>query len=115
MSQFTPIFPLTIKAAAAGLVAETFVTHLGALPAAAANAAGVTRSASVAVGEVLVVDTMGTAIALSGAAFAAGAALELDAAGKLITKAAGVTVARAMQGKPATAANQRVEVFLIPN
>ena len=113
MSQFISLLALTLRAAAAGIAAETFVTHAGAVPAAGARVLGVTRAPTAAIGDAMTVDALGTAIVLSGAAIAQGAALEVDATGRAITRAAGVTVASARMA--ATAAGQRIEVLLIPN
>ena len=44
MSQFISLLALTLRAAAAGIAAETFVTHAGAVPAAGARVLGVTRA-----------------------------------------------------------------------
>lgn len=105
---------LTLTVAAGGALAENrFVTQAGAYPAAAAKAFGVTRAAALAAGELLAVDVQGTAVAEAGAAFAKDASLELDATGRVVTKTAGVGVARAMEA--ASAAGAFVEVLLTPS
>lgn len=105
---------LTLSVVSAGAVAAgRFVTHTGAQAGAAANTLGVTRSAVAAANETVPVDVIGTAVVESGAAIAAGAALETDASGRAVTKASGPTVARALQA--ASAAGEFIEVLLIPN
>lgn len=104
---------LTLSVVAAAALAQyRAVTGLGAVPAAGARSLGFTDTAAAA-GERVAVGAVGSTIAEAGAAFAADVALELDASGRVITKAAGVTVARALQA--AGAAGQLVEVLLIPN
>ena len=113
--QFHSVLNLSIPAAAA-IPAETFVTATGALPTAGGNAFGVARAPSTAAGQLLPVDVLGTAIVLSGGAFAVGAALSSDINGNAIAQpgaAPNTVVARALQA--ATAAGQRIEVALIPN
>ncbi len=105
------VLTLSVVAAAA-LVQHRAVTAAGALPAAGGRCLGVTDYPA-AIGERVSVGALGTVIAEAGAAFAIDAALELDAAGRFITRTAGVTVARALGA--ATAVGQRVEVLLIPN
>ena len=105
---------LTLTVAAAGAVAENrFITQAGAYPAAAAKGFGVARHAAAAAGELIAVDVQGTAVVEAGAAFAKDAALELDATGRVVTKTAGVGVARAMEA--AGAAGAMVEVLLTPS
>lgn len=104
---------LTLTVAAAAATAENrFVTQAGAYPAAAAKGFGVSRASAAAAGELLAVDVLGTTVVEAGAAFAKDAALELDATGRVITKASGVAVARAMEA--ASAAGAFVEVLLTP-
>ena len=104
---------LTLTVAAAGAIAENrFVTQAGAYPAAAAKGFGVSRAAAAAAGELLAVDVHGTAVVEAGGAFVKDAALELDATGRVVTKAAGVAVARAMEAS--AAAGAFVEVLLTP-
>lgn len=99
-------------AATAALTQFRAVNIAGAVPAAAATCLGIAQQAA-AIGEQCPVVTLGTAIAEAGAAIAAGAALELDASGRVITRSAGVTIGRALTA--AGAAGDQVEVFLIPN
>lgn len=105
---------LTLTAVAAGAIsAGRFVTPVGAQAGADANTLGVARTDAV-LNDKVAVDVLGTAVVKSGAAFAAGASLKSDANGKAITWAAsGAKVAVALQA--ATAADQDIEVLLIPN
>jgi len=98
--------------AAVALSANRAVTGLGAIPAAGARSFGVTDFSG-AVGDRVSVGVLGTVVAEAGAAFAADAALEVDALGRFITKNAGVTVARAVTA--AGAAGSLAEILLIPN
>lgn len=107
----TKLLTLSVVATAA-LAQNRAVTGLGAVPAAGARCMGFADFPA-AIGERVSVGALGTTIAEAGAAFAADTALELDASGRVVTKAAGVTVARALV--PAAAAGQMVEILLIPN
>jgi hypothetical protein len=109
--QAYPLLALTIVAAAP-LTKHRFVTHAGAVPAAAARALGVSRTDALA-NDPTTVDVLGTAIVEAGAPFALGAQLEIDGTNRAITKASGVVVASALQA--ALAAGDLVEVVLIPN
>lgn len=111
--QATHIFSLTVTAAAA-LTAHRFVSTTGGVPAAGANTLGAALS-DAASGAKVPVATVGTAIAEAGAAIAAGAALEVDNLGRVITKNTGVTVGRMAPGETAGAAGDKVEVILIAN
>lgn len=111
MQGSTPLLSLPIVATAA-LTQARAVSGLGAVPAAAARCLGIART-SAAIGERVTVDVDGTAVGEAGAAIAIDAALELDASGRFITKAAGVTVGRALSAT--TAAGQMLEVLLIAN
>lgn len=105
---------LTVIAAAA-LSANRGVTGAGAVPAAGAAIAGITRTSG-AIGDPVPVDTLGTTMAESGAAIAVGAALEVDNQGRVITLASGTKVARMAPGQAAVgAAGALVEIVLIPN
>lgn len=93
--------------------AERFVTAAGAQSGAAAGAIGVTRSAGVS-GELVSTDVIGTAVVAAGAAVAKGDTLKSDATGRAIPRAgAGIALAVALQA--ATAADERIEVLLIPS
>lgn len=107
----TPVLTLTV-AATATLVANRFVTALGAQTGAAGNALGVARSAAVS-GERISVDALGTATVEAGAAISAGALVEADSVGRAVTKSAGVTLGRALEA--AAGAGSLIEVLLIPN
>lgn len=111
--QCTPILTLSLTLTAT-VVAERFVTVAGAQTGAAGNAIGVTRTAGVA-GDVVPVDTLGTAVVEVGAAIAAGALVESDASGRAVTRSAGVTLGRLAPSQVATAAGQYVEILLFTN
>jgi hypothetical protein len=109
------LLTLTVTAAAA-LSANRGVTTAGAVPAAGANIAGITRTSAAASGDLVPVDALGTTIAESGAAIAVGARLEVDNVGRVITLDAGVCVGAMAPGQAAAgAAGQFVEIVLIPN
>lgn len=102
--------------AAAALSANRFVTVAGAVPAAAAAVYGVTRASAGAAGDLVPVDILGVTEVETGAAIAVGAAIEVDASGRAITRSAGVTCGRMAAGQAAaTGAGQFVRVHLIPN
>lgn len=110
-----PMLTFTVKAAAA-LAANRGVTASGAVPAAGAAICGFTRTAAAAAGDLLPVDAMGTTLAESGAAIAAGAAVEVDNQGRVVTKAAGIAVGRLVPGAAgAGGAGELVEILLIPH
>lgn len=111
MSQARSLYTLALIAGGA-IAAERFVAVAGTQAGAAANCWGVARS-DAAIGEVVPVDAIGTAIVTAGAAVAANALIETDAQGRAITRTAGPIVARALQA--AGAAGDRIEVMLIPN
>lgn len=98
--------------ASALVAAERFVTAAGAPAVAAGNALGVARS-DAAVGEMIPVDVLGTAVVTAGGAIAKDARIQVGADGKAVTLAAGKAVAVALQA--AAADGDRIEVFLIPN
>ena len=107
------LLTLSVKAAAV-LAAQRFVSPTGGVATAAGNALGVSRS-DTAIGDYAPVDVLGTALVIAGGAIAAGAAVEVGAAGAAVTLAAGKAVARLAPGAVALAANDVVEVILIPN
>lgn len=108
------LLTFTVKAAAV-LAANRGVTAGGAVPAAGAAICGFTRT-SAAAGDLLPVDALGTTLAESGAAIAAGAAVEIDAQGRVVTKAAGIAVGRLVPGNAgAGGAGELVEILLIPH
>ncbi|HEV7914516.1 MAG TPA: capsid cement protein [Albitalea sp.] len=107
------LLTLTVTATAA-VAANRGITSLGAVPAAAAAIAGVTRTSG-GIGDLVPVDVMGTTLIESGAAIAAGAAVEVDNQGRAITLAAGVKAGRMAPGQAAAgAAGVLVEIVLIP-
>ena len=90
-----------------------FVKANGAQAVLGDNTLGVARS-DAASGAIMPVDTVGTAIVTCGAAVTKGDTLKADANGKAITWAtSGGKVAIALE--TTTAADQDLEVFLIPN
>jgi hypothetical protein len=102
-----------ITIAATGVIAaQRFVTPAGAQAGAAANTLGVSPEAAVA-GDLIAVQTRDVADVTAGAAVAVGAAIETDATGRAVTKAAGPTVGRALTA--AANAGEVIEVLLIPN
>lgn len=109
--QAYPLLALTVVAAAA-LTKHRFVTHAGAVPAAAARAFGVART-DAEIGDPTTVDVLGTAVVEAGAAIALGALVEIDATNRAVTRSAGVTVGVALQA--AGAAGDFIEVLLIAN
>lgn len=111
--QANAIFTLSVKAAAA-IAAQTFVSPTGGVPAAGGNALGVAKT-DAAAGDMVAVDTLGTAVVIAGAAIAAGAAVEVDGSGRAITQNAGKTVGRLKASQSAGASGDLVEVILIPN
>jgi hypothetical protein len=111
-TQKITVLTLTIKSTGA-IAKKRAVTYAGAQAGAAVAILGIADYGATAAGEYVTVDVQGTSIATSGAAVALGAALETDASGRLVTKSAGVTVARALEA--ATAADQNFEVLLLSN
>lgn len=109
--QSTPILTLPIIASGAVAV-HRFVTPVGAQAGDGVNTIGASAVAA-ASGEAFAVDHLGTTVIEAGAAFSKGDAIQSNADGKAILKAAGVAVARALQDS--TGAGDYVEVTLIPN
>lgn len=105
------VLTLSVVATAA-LTQYRAVTAAGAIPAAGARCLGVSDFNG-AIGERVSVGAMGIVPAETGAAVAVGAALELDASGRMVTKASGVTVAHALTAS--TGVGQVIEALLIPN
>lgn len=98
--------------AAAALINARAVTAAGALPAAAGRCLGFARF-DAPIGTRVTVAVLGATVAEAGGVIAAGAALELDALGRVVTKAAGVTVGSALNA--AAAAGDKIEIVLIAN
>jgi len=110
--QSSPLLTLPVLLAAA-VAAQRFVTAAGAQAVADSNAIGVSRTAG-AIGERVPTDVIGTTVVQTGAAVAQGATVKFDASGKAINWAAsGARLAIALEA--ATAADQFIEVLLIPN
>lgn len=109
--QFISVLALSVMASAA-ITANRFVTGAGVTATAAGRALGVARS-DAADAEVFPADVIGTAVVEASAAIAVDAEIEVAASGKAVTKAAGVTVARALEA--AGADGDFIEVLLIAN
>lgn len=105
------IFVQTIVATAV-LTGFRGVTIAGGVPGAGLTGLGLAQTGGV-VGDAVPVNVLGTAVGEAGAAIALGAALEFDALGRVITKAAGVTIGRALTA--AANVGDQVEVLLIPS
>lgn len=107
---------LTLSVTAAGaLAANRMVNQAGAYPAAGGLAFGATRSAA-ALGDPTPVDVLGTATVTAGDAFPKDARLMVGADGKVVEHDAAAdscAIGRALEA--ATAANQEVEILLIPH
>lgn len=107
----SPVITLTSTAATAQYQP---VQATGAPAAAAGNACGFANAAATAAGQALPVSVGPTALAVAGAAIAAGALLEVHTTvTQVVTKAAGVSIGRALNA--AAAAGDIVEVLPIPN
>lgn len=111
MSQNHSILALSIAAAVA-ITAQTFVDATGNVVAAAANSFGVARTDG-AIGDLVPVDVLGSAVVTAGGAIAAGAYVEVGANGKAVTHAAGAVVGIALEA--AAADGDDVEIYLLPN
>lgn len=95
------------------VVANRFVSSVGAQTAADANALGVCRTAGVS-GDLATIDVLGTAIVEAGAAITAGVAVKADSLGRAIAwVTSGCRLGIALQA--AGAAGDLIEVALIPN
>jgi len=105
---------LTIGVIAVAAIGQNrAISAAGNVAAAGGNAVGFTNTGAAAAGERLPVTALGTALATAGGAIALGAAVEVGAAGKVVTKAAGITVGRALTA--AVADGEQIEVLVIPN
>lgn len=114
MKQAISLLVLSMAASAA-VSANRFLSLTGGVPAAGANARGVT-DAKAAQGERVPFTVIGTAVVETGGAIAAGALVETDNQGRAITKDSGATLARmAPDQAAASGAGQFVEVVLITN
>lgn len=105
------VCPIT-QIATAAITAQRFVTALGAVAGAGANALGVAAQPA-AIAEPFTVDTLGVVSVEAGAAVTAGGLVQSDATGRAIDRVAGAIVGRALDG--AAAAGQMIRVLLIPN
>lgn len=109
--QFKPILPLTMAASGA-VTAERFVTAAGAqVSSAGAAAIGVSRM-SVADGELMTVDTFGTAIIEAGGNITKGTKVKSGADGRALTYDSGTATGIALQAS--TGAGQRIEILVLP-
>ena len=106
----TTLFAKTITATAT-ITGGRGITLAGAVPA--AGASGYIAEFSGVVNDPITANLIGTTVAISGAAFSANTPLEFNASGKLITRTTGVAVARSILA--ATAADQQIEVLILPN
>jgi hypothetical protein len=106
----TVLFAKTVIATAT-ITGGQGITLAGAVPA--AGASGYVAEFSGVSGDAITANLLGTTVAISGAAFAANALLEFNASGKMITKTTGIAVARSITA--ATAADQQIEVLILPN
>src|SRR5579883_2879528 len=111
MSQYKPLFTLSVAATAA-IVAQTFVTAAGANAAAGAAALGVARSDG-AVGDLVPVDTLGTALVTASGAIPQFGAIEVGANGQAAAHNAGKVVGIALEA--AINPGDVIEVYLIPS
>jgi Uncharacterized conserved protein (DUF2190) len=103
----------TVGVVATGTIGQyNAITAAGAVATAAGNAIGFAQTGSVA-GARIPTTALGIAVATAGAAIAVGAAVEVGAAGKVVTKAAGIAIGRAMSA--AAADGDQIEIFVIPN
>lgn len=98
--------------ATAALINARAVSAVGALPAVSGRCLGFAKF-DAAIGTRVAVAVTGSTVAEAGAAIAIGAALELDALGRVITRATGVPVGSALGA--AAAAGDRIEIVLIVN
>ena len=110
MNQKHVLMTLSVMATAA-FVADRAVGYDGSLASEGSAMQGIADT-DAEVGDMLAVDVLGSSVCTAGAAFAKGAELQVGTAGKLITKAGGIGVARALEA--AVADGDKVEVFLLP-
>jgi hypothetical protein len=106
-----PILVLT-AIALAGISRGTAVGFAGTTASAGAAMLGVADTAAY-VNDELAVDVIGTTSCVAGAAIAVGALIQVGADGKFITKAAGVTVGRALTAAAGDGAD--FSALLIPS
>lgn len=106
---------LVLNVVAGGALATARgVTFAGAYPSAGAAIYGVTRTLAAASGDLVPVDAIGTALVESGGTVTAGAAVKVDATGRVVDHdSTNVKVGRALTG--AGAAGTLCEVLLFPS
>lgn len=109
----TKIPLLTLSIAAAAAISENQAVGYDGNVATAAGAMKGLAISDAAIGDQLGVDVLGTSIGIAGGAVADEAELEVGAGGKLVTKAAGKVVARALQA--AAADGDLIEIMLLPS
>jgi hypothetical protein len=114
MSTKPALSVLSLPVLAAGLLtASRFVKPNGTAAGADDNALGVATT-DAAVGDLVAVKALGTAVVEAGAAISAGDTVKADAQGRAIPwETAGARLGIALEA--AAAAGQLIEVFLIPN
>ena len=98
---------------AVAIINARAVTAAGVLPAAAARCLGFAKFDQPTIGQRVNVAVLGSTVAEAGAAIPIGSALELDALGRVIVRAAGVQVGSALTA--AAVAGDRIEIVLIAN
>lgn len=110
----TAISDLVLGLTASGAIAQFQPVQATGAPAAAAGNAIGFATLPAASGARVPVAAGGTSIAIAGAAIAAGALVEVHTTvTKVVTRSAGVSIARALTA--AAADGDQIEVFLIPN
>lgn len=98
--------------AAAAVAKNRFIGFDGNYPAGGNPALGITHF-DAAISEPVAISTLGVYPVESGGVFAVGDALEVGVDGRVIEQSVGTLVARARQ--ESTAANQVVDVYIIPS
>ncbi|MDD5272902.1 MAG: DUF2190 family protein [Methylovulum sp.] len=106
-----PLLTLSVIAAT-DVTAYSPLTYAGSIAGAGVAVYGFAITDAVA-GDAVGVDVQGTTIAVSGAAIANGAQLEVGSGGRLITHNTGIAVARALSA--VSAAGIAFEVLLLSN
>lgn len=111
----TAINELVLGLTATAAIAQFQPVQASGAPAAAAgNAVGFATAPVTAAGQRVPVCVLGTAIAIAGAAIAAGALVEVHTTvTQVVTKSAGVAIGRALNA--ASAAGDQVEVLILGN
>ncbi|NOR68141.1 MAG: DUF2190 domain-containing protein [Methylomarinum sp.] len=105
-----PILTLAVLASAT-ITEFGAIDYDGTVPASGDTMQGLAVTDGVS-GDLVATDVLGTSIAIAGGPVAIGAELQVGTGAKLITKAAGLVVARALQA--AAADGDQFEVMLLP-